>query len=955
MNSGVTTVESLMVEWRAETSKYKQDMNEIKQSTKQTADEVKKTVTEAQNLTREATAVGGSMQTMGQQAVASATQMEGLTTTLTGVLGVLLAVKKAAQGTWQAIQLAMDVHESEELFDTSLGRMADSTRAWSEQVSDSLGTSADAIRRTTGLWYTMIESMGMGSDQALQMSKSLVQLKYDLMSFYNINDPEQAETIIRGLITGESASAKRIGVILTDEAAKRALVTAGIIQEGQEVNHTTMMYGRYLSMMEQTAVAQGDMARTIDSPANQLRVLQTELRELELAWGQAFLPIAQTVIPMLTSLANAIKPIISLIASLGNLVFGSRESKVLGGFSFSSVSTPTKQVTAATNEGAAAWSAYGDSAAGATGKAAAGVQALRRSILGFDQINKLVDPDSGAGGGGVLGPGGGSPTGITLPAIEFGDMFEIDDAAFQESSNAAMEKLKSWWMGFKEKWDNFKEEHPLLAGLAKFFTMLTPQGGFFTGLGLINFMKSPQIPEYNLVPDDISQKTQDKLDPLLDVWYNTQAQMKQWAWGNVEISSQMATDMTKNVTQMGRDIANLIDEDTQEQYDIMKQYFDDSSVLSEEREAEILQSIIDSGNNKKRETQGYARRISEIYQTAADEHRELTAEEEREVSALMIQMRDNSIEAAAESSDEQQKILNHLQQQSGIISARQAADIVKSSIKAKDEAIAAANERYDKEIAAAERLHEAGLITDDEYAAMVKAAEQARDDTIAAAEETHAKVVEEAKAQAGEHVNEVDWETGEVITNWEYFKIRIKQIWDDIAGWFKGIGQTFRDVWDDITGKGRKVNEDAIPSATQLAGPIGGAGLRPGNFNDLYYGSTSTSTNVPKSVDVSNRMTGYATGGSPEPGEIFRALEDGPEWIGTMGRRTVVANNKQIVEGISSGVFNAVSAAVAMNAVGGSKQPIAIYVGGNKLLDTVVEVSNRESARTGKRVIHVGV
>ena len=95
------------------------------------------------------------------------------------------------------------------------------------------------------------------------------------------------------MITGETEPAKRIGVILTEEAAKRALLTAGIIKEGQETDHTTLMYGRYLALMQQTTVAQGDMARTIDSPTNQMRVLQTELRELKLAWGEAFLPIAQ--------------------------------------------------------------------------------------------------------------------------------------------------------------------------------------------------------------------------------------------------------------------------------------------------------------------------------------------------------------------------------------------------------------------------------------------------------------------------------------------------------------------------------------------------------------------------------------------------------------------------------------------------------------------------------------
>lgn len=952
MNNGGTVVESLIVEWRADHAKYQQDMNQVKQTTQQTKNEVQQAVNSTKNLTREAGMAGGSVGSMGQQAVAAAGKMEGFATKVAAATSVLLVMKKVAADTWDAVKLAMDVHESEELFETSLGNMAGDTRNWSEAIADSLGTSADEVRRTTGLWYTMIKSMGLGQDEALAMSKSLVQLKYDLMSFYNI-DAGRAETIIKGMVTGETEPAKQIGVILTEQAAKRALVTNGIIEEGQEVDHTTLMYGRYLSMMEQTVVAQGDMARTIDSPANQMRVLQTELRELQLAWGEAFLPIAQTAIPMLTSLLSVLQPVTQLIGSLNNMVFGNRQGMVLGGFSMNSIATPTVQTTKATKEGDNAWKSYGSSAAGATKQAKAGVQELKNSILGFDQINKLTDSSSG-GGGGVLGPGGGGG-GVTIPPIDYGGLFEIDAGDLDLEATKTKSKLEETWDGLVSWWKNFKENNRLIGTLAEQILprVLLPGGAFLSNALGIADLRAPGIPEYDFVPDDISEKTQAKLDPLMEVWHNTQAQIRQWAWGNVEITNQMAADMTKSVIEMGNDITALIDGDTQEQYDIMREYFDNNDTLTEQREAEILQSIITNGNNKKRETQGYTRRISEIYQNAANEHRSLTAEEEAEVSSLMLKMRDTGIEAAAESSDEQQKIYKHLQKQTSVISARQAADIVAASIQAKNDTIAAANERYDKEIKAANRLYEVGDITKAEYDAMVLAAETARDDAVAAAEESHTKIITEAKLQAEGHAGWVDWETGEVLTSWGWLKKRGLEIWNGIWEGLKPIKDFFVDLWDEITGKGRKVNEKAIPSATAAAGPQGGAGMRPGNFDDLYYPKkTSTSQ-----TGNARSILGYATGGNPQAGELFIANEPGipPEYIGTLGGRTAVANNHQIVDGISAGVFNAVSAAVAMSNGSGSNQPITIYVGGNKLLDTVVEVNKRESARTGRRVIQVGV
>lgn len=66
----------------------------------------------------------------------------------------------------------------------------------------------------------------------------------------------------------------------------------------------------------------------------------------------------------------------------------------------------------------------------------------------------------------------------------------------------------------------------------------------------------------------------------------------------------------------------------------------------------------------------------------------------------------------------------------------------------------------------------------------------------------------------------------------------------------------------------------------------------------------------------------YATGGFPDTGEVFLARESGPEMVGTIGGRTAVANNNDIVAGISDGVYNAVSAAMDDD----SDRPVRVQV-----------------------------
>jgi len=397
-----TVVEKLIVEWRADYSKLTQDIDKIK-------DELKKTQSEAEQTQREFREGGKAAEVFGNG-------LNSIVGKAARAAAAIFSVHKAVGYLKNSIQLAMDVVESDSLFETTMGRWADSTRKWADAMEHSLGVNAFEVRKNTGMWYTMTKSMGLTEEQALNMSKSLVQLKYDLASFYNIAD-ERAESVIEGMITGITAPAKQIGVVLTDEVAKRELLAEGIIKQGQAVDSTTMMYGRYLALMKQTETAHGDMARTIDSPANQLRVMQSALRSASLEMGMAFLPIIQTVLPWLQYLAAFIKIVANALASLfGVKGRGSRtDSKQ------AELVTSLGGVSHGVAEGEEGWKKYGNTADVALGKARRGVKDLQAAIMGFDQIHKIEDKTVPAGGGNALAPGG-------IGGLDLGNLnADIDD------------------------------------------------------------------------------------------------------------------------------------------------------------------------------------------------------------------------------------------------------------------------------------------------------------------------------------------------------------------------------------------------------------------------------------------------------------------------------------------------------------------------------------------------
>lgn len=109
-----------------------------------------------------------------------------------------------------------------------------------------------------------------------------------------------------------------------------------------------------------------------------------------------------------------------------------------------------------------------------------------------------------------------------------------------------------------------------------------------------------------------------------------------------------------------------------------------------------------------------------------------------------------------------------------------------------------------------------------------------------------------------------------------------------------------------------------------------------------------TSINVPK-------LSFYETGGFPASGEIFVARENGmPEMVGGFGGRTAVANNDQIVQGISAGVYNAVVAAMGMRGGNNSDINLNINIDGDPVYRSVINRHNQEVIMTGASPLIVG-
>ena len=202
----------------------------------------------------------------------------------------------------KSLDMAMEAVESENLFEVSMEDMADSARKWSVKLRDELGLNEYEVRKNVATFNVMFDSMGLGTEASYDMATGLTQLAYDMSSFYNL-EPHVAFEKLQAGITGEIEPLKRLGILVSENTVKQWAYNNALAEPGEELTEQEKVLARYGTIMDQTAKAQGDLARTIDSPTNQLRIFREQVNLLLVDLGQELLPIFSDVL-------SAIKPIV---------------------------------------------------------------------------------------------------------------------------------------------------------------------------------------------------------------------------------------------------------------------------------------------------------------------------------------------------------------------------------------------------------------------------------------------------------------------------------------------------------------------------------------------------------------------------------------------------------------------------------------------------------------------
>lgn len=218
--------------------------------------------------------------------------MQSIGTKLT--IGVTAPLALFSKG---AVQAAIDAEEMGSAFNVVFGDMADDVRAWAEETGNAMGRSTQEMQRGA-LAFQELFGKSLAPEQAAEMSKQFAVLTQDLASFKNLSNEVAQQKLFAGLI-GEAEPLRSVGVLIDEASVKAKGLEMGLGGVNGELSQQEKIVARAALIQEQLAAAQGDVLRTSDSTANQIRRSQAAFEELQVTIGTKLLPVLTPLIEKL--------------------------------------------------------------------------------------------------------------------------------------------------------------------------------------------------------------------------------------------------------------------------------------------------------------------------------------------------------------------------------------------------------------------------------------------------------------------------------------------------------------------------------------------------------------------------------------------------------------------------------------------------------------------------------
>jgi len=350
-----------------------------------------------------------------------------------------------------------DYIETLNLFNVTMGEGAEAASKYAEKVSELMGIDIAEWMNYQGTFKQLTSGFGVAEEAANTMSQNLTQLSYDLASFFN-TDVETAFDKLSSAMSGQVKGLREFGIDTTVASLQEYALSKGIDASVRSMTQAEKSLLRYNYIMEKSTLIQGDMARTIITPSNALRILNAQLTQMKRALGNVvsvlvtqFIPYVQVMVEMIADAANALANFFGF--TLPEIDYSGLDT---GGFAEDM-----------------------EDAEDALGGAADTLKEIKKQLMGFDELNIINNPESDASSGGAVGVPGGALGGREpleydfLAGLKTDKLDEIKETLKKILDDALA--IGAAIMGWKLL--NFAKEieelHPKISGLLKFTAGIT--------------------------------------------------------------------------------------------------------------------------------------------------------------------------------------------------------------------------------------------------------------------------------------------------------------------------------------------------------------------------------------------------------------------------------------------------------------------------------------------------
>lgn len=393
-------------------------------------------------------------------------------------LGAVVAFNRALAKTIQTFtklsKQSFDYLENFNLFQVAFEGNYQTAEKFANTMSEMYGLDESWTIRTVGIFKQLSNAMNLSVETGERLSQLLTQMSLDISSLYNV-DIERASSVLQSALAGQTKPIRgTTGADITEATLQTTLAGMGINKGVDTLSYAEKRLLIIISLTKQLNASIGDMGRTIESPSNQMRVMNEQWERLTRAVGNLFLPVLSKILPYLNAILMVLTEIISAVATF--LGFSQDDYDYFAGTADSVLELE-------------------ENLDGATESA----KALKRGLRGFDKLNVITTPSSG---GASVGAGAGGLNADILKGFnEAFDEYNSKLGKVQMKATKIRDAIMEW-LGFSKEINpitgdiSFKYQGmtTTLRNIYNWFKKLSPTGkalvGIFAGLVTANTIKT---------------------------------------------------------------------------------------------------------------------------------------------------------------------------------------------------------------------------------------------------------------------------------------------------------------------------------------------------------------------------------------------------------------------------------------------------------------------------------